>query len=104
VCLRANIARKLTGLAYCEFCVRLADSPLLQWFLQVGQIDQVKVFSKSTSHRFDAWLKPESLCQINLARALETIQKPTPNMPQPPLTRNLKKAADGTGSSLTAPA
>jgi hypothetical protein len=61
----ANIARKLTGLAHREFCARLADSPLLQWFLHVGQIDQVKVFSKSTSHRFDAWLKPESLRQIN---------------------------------------
>ena len=65
VCLRANIARKLTGLAHREFCARLADSPLLQWFLQVGQIDQVKVFAKSTSHRFENWLKEESLRQIN---------------------------------------
>jgi hypothetical protein len=38
--------------------------------------------------------------QQNLARALETTQKPTPNMPPPPpWTSNLKKAADGTGSS-----
>ena len=65
VCLRANIARKLTGLAHREFCVRLADSPLLQWFLQVGQIDQVKVFAKSTSHRFENWLKAQSVRQIN---------------------------------------
>jgi hypothetical protein len=65
VCLRANIARKLTGLTHRDFCARLADSPLLQWFLHVGQIDQVKVFSKSTSQRFDAWLKPGSLRQIN---------------------------------------
>lgn len=65
VCLRANIARKLTGLAHREFCARLADSPLLQWFLHVGQIDQAKVFSKSTSQRFDTWLKPESLRHIN---------------------------------------
>lgn len=65
VCLRASIARKLTGLAHREFCARLADSPLLQWFLHVGQIDQVKVFAKSTSHRFDNWLKPQSLRQIN---------------------------------------
>ncbi|MCX6856972.1 MAG: transposase [Verrucomicrobia bacterium] len=65
VCLRASIARKLTGLAHREFCARLADSPLLQWFLHVGQIDQVKIFAKSTSHRFDSWLKPESLRKIN---------------------------------------
>jgi len=65
VCLRACIARKLTGMAHREFCVRLADSPLLQWFLHVGQIDQVKVFAKSTSHRFDNWLKEDSLRQIN---------------------------------------
>ena len=60
VCLRANLARKLTGLAHREFCARLADSPLLQWFLHVGQIDQVKIFAKSTSHRFENWIGPES--------------------------------------------
>ena len=65
VCLRSNIARKLTGLAHREFCARLADSPLLQWFLHVGRIDQVKVFAKSTSHRFENWLKEDSLRQIN---------------------------------------
>lgn len=76
VCLRANIARKLTGLAHREFCARLADSPLLQWFLHVGQIDQVRVFSKSTSHRFDTWLKPESLRQINDRLIALSIVKP----------------------------
>lgn len=65
VCLRSNIARKLTGLAHRGFCARLADSPLLQWFLHVGGIDQVKVFAKSTSHRFENWLKEESVRQIN---------------------------------------
>lgn len=65
VCLRANIPRKLTGLAHGEFCARLADRPLLQWFLHVGRIDQAKVFARSTSHRFENWLKEESLRQIN---------------------------------------
>ena len=65
VCLRSNIARKLTGLAHREFCARLADSPLLQWFLHVGRIDQIKVFAKSTSQRFENWLKEDSLRQIN---------------------------------------
>jgi len=65
VALRANIARKLTGLAHREFCVRLADSPLLQWFLQVGRIDTIKAFSKSTSDRITRWLSEENLRRIN---------------------------------------
>jgi hypothetical protein len=65
VCLRACIARKLTGLAHREFCVRLADSNLLQWFLHVGQVDQVKVFAKSTSQRYDNWISESSLRAIN---------------------------------------
>ena len=65
VCLRSSIARKLLGLAHRDFCARLADSPLLQWFLHVGQVDEVKVFAKSTSHRFDNWLSESSLRKIN---------------------------------------
>ena len=45
LCLRANVARSLLGLAHREFCARLADSPLLQWFLHVGEVDSVKVFA-----------------------------------------------------------
>jgi len=63
--LRSNIARKLTGLDHREFCVRLTDSPLLQWFLHVGQVDSVKVFSKSTSARFSTWATAGSLHIIN---------------------------------------
>jgi Transposase DDE domain len=77
VCLRSNIARKLTGLTHRQFCVRLADSPLLQWFLHVGQIDQVKVFAKSTSHRFDSWLKEESVRMIHDRLIALSIVKPT---------------------------
>jgi IS5 family transposase len=77
VCLRSNIARKLTGLAHREFCARLADSPLLQWFLHVGQIDQVKVFAKSTSHRFENWLNPDSVRKINDRLIALSIVKPT---------------------------
>lgn len=65
LCLRANVARSLLGLAHREFCVRLADSALLQWFLHVGEVDSAKVFAKSTSHRFENWVKPESLRRIN---------------------------------------
>jgi hypothetical protein len=63
--LRANIARILTGLAHRDFCARLADSPLLQWFLHVGQVDSVKTFSKSSSDRFGQWVSEESLRVIN---------------------------------------
>ena len=63
--LRANLARSLLGLAHREFCARLADSPLLQWFLHVGQVDQVKVFAKSTSHRFEQWVSEASMRSIN---------------------------------------
>jgi len=77
VCLRANIARKLTGLAHREFCARLADSPLLQWFLHVGQIDQVKVFAKSTSHRFENWLSAQSLSELHERLIAAGIISPT---------------------------
>ncbi len=45
--LRPNIACSLTGLSHRDFCARLADSLLLQWFFQVGKDDSVKTFSKS---------------------------------------------------------
>jgi len=37
----------------------------LQWFLHVGQVDSVKVFSKSTSDRFGTWVTDGSLHIIN---------------------------------------
>lgn len=77
VCLRSNIARKLTGLAHRAFCARLADSPLLQWFLHVGQIDQVKVFAKSTSHRFENWLQADRVRKINERLIALSIVEPT---------------------------
>ena len=65
IALRANIARSLTGMAHREFCTRLADSSLLQWFLQVGQLDAIKVFAKSTSDRFNRWVSEDALRQVN---------------------------------------
>jgi hypothetical protein len=63
--LRSNIARKLTGLTHRDFCARLADSSLLQWFLHVGGIDAVRVFAKSSSERFDKWISESNLRTIN---------------------------------------
>lgn len=63
--LRTNIARHLKGMDHRDFCVRLADSPLLQWFLQIGRVDHVKVFAKSSSDRFAHWIDEPGLRAIN---------------------------------------
>ncbi len=46
--LRCSIARTLLVGSFRDFAARLADSPLLQWFCQVAQLDRVKVPAKST--------------------------------------------------------
>jgi hypothetical protein len=63
--LRTNIARTLTGLDHRDFATRLADSPLLQWFLRVGEMGSIKVFSKSTSDRFSRWASEQTVRTIN---------------------------------------
>jgi len=63
--LRSNIARQLTGLDHRDFCARLADSSLLQWFLHVGEVDCVKVFAKSSSDRFGHWASEQTVRVIN---------------------------------------
>lgn len=63
--LRANLARTLTGLDHREFTTRLADSPLLQWFLRVGEMGSIKAFSKSTSDRLARWASEQTVRVIN---------------------------------------
>lgn len=63
--LRTNIARHFKGMDHREFCTRLADSPLLQWFLQINRVDKVKAFAKSTSDRFSRWIDEGGLRKIN---------------------------------------
>jgi len=63
--LRSNIARHITGMKHREFCIRLADSPLLQWFLQIGRVEGVKAFAKSTSSRFSNCIDEAGLRAIN---------------------------------------
>ena len=62
---RSNLARLITGLNHRDFCIRLADSSLLQWFLQIGRIDSVKCFAKSTSDRFAHFIDADSLQELN---------------------------------------
>jgi len=63
--LRSNIARHLLGMEHRDFCVRIADSNLLQWFLQIGRVEGVKAFAKSTSDRHAHWLDEDNLHLIN---------------------------------------
>lgn len=64
--LRSNIARLITGLDHRDFCIRLADSSLLQWFLGVGRVDGVSTFAKSTSDRFAHFIDAQSLQALNV--------------------------------------
>jgi hypothetical protein len=53
--LRCNLARHLLREDFRGFAARLADSPLLQYFCGVSQVDCVQVPSKSTLERYDKW-------------------------------------------------
>ena len=59
--LRCNILRTLLQLGFRKLAVRLADSPLLQWFCGLGQVDKVSVPSKSALQRYETWLPEEQL-------------------------------------------
>jgi len=63
--LRTNIARNFTGLDHRDFATRLADSTLLQWFLRVGEMGSIKVFSKSKSDRLSRWVGEQTVRDIN---------------------------------------
>jgi hypothetical protein len=52
------------GGSFRDFAARMADSPLLQWFCQVGQLDRVKVPAKSTIQRYATWLPEEEMRQV----------------------------------------
>src|ERR1700749_1945816 len=62
--LRCSIARTLLVGSVRDFAARLADSPLLQWFCRVGQLDRVKVPAKSTLQRYNTWLPEEELREV----------------------------------------
>jgi hypothetical protein len=46
---------------YRKLAVRLADSPLLQWFCGLSQMDKVTVPGKSTLQRYEIWLPDEQM-------------------------------------------
>lgn len=53
--LRCNLARILLAEDYRGFAARLADSPLLQHFCGLSQVDVITVPAKSTLQRYDQW-------------------------------------------------
>jgi IS5 family transposase len=59
--LRCNIARTLVGEDFRAFSTRLADSPLLQWFCDLSELDRVRVPSKSTLQRYAHWSPLQSV-------------------------------------------
>jgi IS5 family transposase len=53
--LRCNVARLLLHEDYRGFAAHLADSPLLQFFCGISEVDRVVVPSKSTLQRYFTW-------------------------------------------------
>ncbi len=69
--LRCNLARLLLKEDYRGFAARLADSPLLQFFCGISEVDRVQVPSKSTVQRYATWWSEEEVRSLN-ARLLQT--------------------------------
>jgi IS5 family transposase len=62
--LRCNIVRTLLMEDFRGFAVRLADSPLLQHFCGVGEIDRIGVPSKSTLQRYSQWTDQATVADL----------------------------------------
>jgi IS5 family transposase len=62
--LRCNLSRLLLQEDYRGFAARLADSPLLQFFCGISQVDRVTVPSKSTLQRYHEWWPEKQVRQL----------------------------------------
>jgi hypothetical protein len=62
--LRCNLARLLLQEDYRGLAARLADSPLLQFFCGISEVDRIKVPSKSTLQRYDQWWPEVQVRQV----------------------------------------
>jgi hypothetical protein len=74
--LRCNIARDLLKEDYRGFAVRLADSPLLQYFCGIDEMDRVRVPSKSTLQRYETWWSEAQVRQISIQMLQTGAQEP----------------------------
>jgi hypothetical protein len=61
---RHNILLAITGLSFRQLSLRLADSPLFQWFTHTGLIDGVRPVSKSTLERFEKLIDVERVSEM----------------------------------------
>lgn len=62
--LRCNLARLLLQEDYRAFAAHAADSPLLQYFCGLGEVDGVQVPSKSTLQRYAVWWPEAQVHQV----------------------------------------
>jgi len=62
--LRCNIARHLLEEDYRRFAAHAADSPLLQYFCGLSEVDRVAVPSKSTLQRYALWWPEEQVHRV----------------------------------------
>ena len=62
--LRCNIARHLLQEDYRRFAAHAADSPLLQYFCGLSEVDRVQVPSKSTLQRYALWWPEEPVHRL----------------------------------------
>lgn len=52
----------MRGMDHRDFCVRLTDSYVLQWFLQISGVEGGKAFAKSSSERFAHIIDFDDVC------------------------------------------
>jgi len=72
--LRCNLARLLLKEDFRGFAVRLADSPLLQFFCGLNELGPVRVPAKSTLQRYAAWW-PETDVHAQVQQLINTGQQ-----------------------------
>lgn len=69
--LRCNLARFLLQEDFRGLATRLADSPVLQYFCGLSQVDAIRVPAKSTLQRYDQWW-PEAKVRAAVEELLRT--------------------------------
>lgn len=62
--LRCNLARLLLHESYRPFAAHLADSPVLQFFCGLSEVDRISVPSKSTLQRYATWWTEAEVRQL----------------------------------------
>jgi hypothetical protein len=76
--LRCNLLRTLLQEDYRGFAVRLADSPLFQYFCGLAELDRVIVPSKSTLQRYAHWVDQPTLDTLIHQLLIQAHLRPEP--------------------------